>query len=181
MINLEKKPLILQSSLLKIVIPQFRMHTQLFDLVIDNISATDALKRIEDKTNHVIWMTGNLVNNRYWLARILGIEDKDPYEELFKDAKALDPKANYPELSTLRAQWHQVSPQLYVALMNATDEQLSQPYALGMGIDFVEENKLNMVAMCMDRESYLLGQLGLMRRALGYEGVKYDFNSDINY
>lgn len=176
-----KKEMTLQSRLLQIVIPQFRMHTQLFDNAIDNISGSDALKRIEDRTNHFIWMVGNLVNTRYWLANILGIEDKDPNENLFKDAKALDTKADYPELNALKMQWHRISSQLYTVLMKATDEQLEQPFNFGMGVDFVEENKLNMVGMCLDRESYLLGQLGLMRRALGYEGVKYDFNSDIDY
>jgi len=50
-----------------------------------------------------------------------------------------------------------------------------------MNIDFVEENKFNMTGMAIDRESYLLGQLALMRRALGYDSMKYDFNKAINY
>lgn len=181
MLNVKENQQVLEAKALQIVIPQYRMHTQLFDNVIENISGFDALKRVNDVTNHFVWMAGNMVNTRYWLANILGVEDTDPNDELFKDAKALDPKVTYPELSDLKMQWHKVSPQLYNMFYKLTDEELAQPYNFGMGVDFVEENKLNMVGMCLDRESYLLGQMGLMRRALGYEGMKYDLNNEIHY
>ncbi len=181
MFDIKEKELVLQSKALQVVIPQYRTHTQLFDNMVRNITGLDALTRINNSTNHFIWITGNMVNTRYWLANILGVEDKDPHEALFKDAKALDNSATYPELEDLRKQWHRISPQLYDKLHRITDEDLAQPYNLGMGIDFVEENILNAVGMAMDRESYLLGQLGLMRRALGYEGVKYDFSDEVKY
>ncbi|WP_114790902.1 DinB family protein [Niabella yanshanensis] len=181
MFDTKEKEQVLEAKTLQLVIPQYRMHTQLFDNVIENISGFDALKRVNDVTNHFVWMAGNMVNIRYWLANILGVEDKDPNEELFKDARALDPNVNYPELRDLKDQWHKVSGQLYDMLYRVSDEELAQPYSIGMGVDFFEENKLNMVGMCLDRESYLLGQMGLMRRALGYEGMKYDINKDIRY
>ncbi len=181
MFDIKEKEQVLEAKTLQLVIPQYRMHTQLFDNVIDNISGFDALKRVNDVTNHFVWMAGNMVNSRFWLGNILGVEDKDPNEALFKDARALDPKATYPELKDLKDQWHKISAQLYDMLYRLTDEELAQPYNLGMGVDFFEENKLNMIGMCLDRESYLLGQMGLMRRALGYEGMKYDINKEIQY
>ena len=90
------------STTLEIVIPGYRMHTQMFNNMLDGIREEDAQKRIENKTNHVTWMVGNLVNCRYWLANILGIADKDPHEELFKEAKALDVNAQYPSLDKLK-------------------------------------------------------------------------------
>ncbi|MCH5598610.1 DinB family protein [Niabella ginsengisoli] len=181
MFDTKEKELVLQSKALQIVIPQYRMHTQLFDNVIADISGVDSLKRVHDVTNHFVWMAGNMVNTRYWLANILGVEDKDPNDEFFKDAKALDLNVTYPELGDLKKQWHRISSQLYNALYKTTDEELAVPYNFGMGVEFVEENKLNMVGMSLDRESYLLGQMGLMRRALGYEGMKYDMDKSINY
>jgi hypothetical protein len=35
--------------------------------------------------------------------------------------------------------------------------------------------------MSIDRESYLFGQLGLMRKILGYQGVKYDVDESLDY
>lgn len=169
------------SKSLTVVIPGYRMHTQMFNNMLDGIKETDAQKRIDEKTNHVAWMVGNLVNCRYWLANILGIADKDPNEELFKNAKALDTNVSYPTLEELKKEWHKISPVLYKKLLTVEDAELQENYPSGMDIPFVEENKRNVAGMCIDRESYLFGQLGLMRKLLGYEGVKYDVDEKINY
>ncbi len=166
---------------LTIVIPGYRMHSQLFNNMLDGIREEDAQKRIDNKTNHFTWMVGNLVNCRYWLADILGMPEKDPYEALFKDAKALDVDATYPSLEALKDEWHKVSPPLYKRLLTVNEAELAQAYEFGMNTPYVEENKLNMMGMCMDRESYLFGQLGLMRKALGYAGVRYDLDDNLGY
>lgn len=166
---------------LAIIIPAYRMHSQTFNNMLDGIRETDAQKRIQDKTNHFTWMVGNLVNCRYWLANILGIPEKDPNDDLFKNAKALDLNARYPSLDELKKQWHKISPVLYQKLLSIDDAELEQPYEFGMNIPYVEENKRNMAGMCLDRESYLFGQLGLMRKMLDYEGVRYDRNDNLNY
>lgn len=166
---------------LEIVIPAYRMHTQTFDNALHAINEADAGKRIENRTNHIVWMTGNLVNCRYWLADVLGIDEKDPNEDFFKDAKALDEKLKYPSLESLKKEWHRISKIVFQKIINMTPAELQQPYSFGMNVSFVEENKLNMVGMCIDRESYLFGQIGLMRRILGYPGMKYEMNSSIDY
>lgn len=166
---------------LAVIIPGYRMHSQMFNNMLDGISEADAQKRIENKTNHFTWMVGNLVNSRYWLAGILGISEKDPNEDLFKDAKALDPNATYPTLEELKNAWHKISPVLYQKLLQIDEEELMQAYEFGMNVPYVEENKLNMVGMCIDRESYLFGQLGLMRKILNYPAVRYDINDGLAY
>lgn len=70
---------------------------------------------------------------------------------------------------------------MYRKLLSVDEAELSQAYAFGMDTPYVEENKLNMVGMGLDRESYLFGQLGLMRKALGYEGVRYDLDDNLSY
>lgn len=169
------------SNTLAVIIPGYRMHSQMFNNMLDGIKEADAQKRVDNKTNHFTWMAGNLVNCRYWLAGIIGIPAKDPYDELFKDAKALDVNFSYPSLEKLKEEWHKISPILYQKLLTATEDELDEPYPFGMGIAYVEENKRNMVAMSLDRESYLFGQLGLMRKILGYQGVKYDTDDNLNY
>ncbi|MBZ4190404.1 DinB family protein [Niabella beijingensis] len=169
------------ASKLQLVIPAYRMHSQQFNNAIDGISDTDALKRIEGRTNHIVWMAGNLVNCRYWLADVLGIPDKDPNEALFKDAKALDESLAYPSLTVLKEEWHRISRVLFEKLNTVTDEALEEPYKFDMGVSFIKENKLNMVGMCLGREDYLFGQIGLMRRILDYPGMRYDMDETINY
>ncbi len=169
------------SKKLDIVIPAFRAHSQTFVMVLDGISEEDAKKRIDGKTNHIIWMVGNFVNMRYSLGWVLGLKEEDPFSDLFFQGKALDESFNYPTLSQLKESFHKISPLVYEKLLQATDEDLDKDFPMGMGVDFFKEDVLNFVGMCIGREDYLSGQLGLMRKILGYEGMKYNFDKDLKY
>ena len=169
------------SNKLEIIIPAYRMHSQTFFNALEGITEEAALERNGGKTNHIVWMVGNLVNCRYWYANILGMDEKDPHEALFEMAKALDENLDYPTLEQLKANFREISPKVYQKLLVVTDEQLSKDYFFGMNIPFVTENVLNMIGMCIGREDYLLGQIGLMRKLIGLQGMSYDMNSDIKY
>ena len=170
-----------KSQKLDIIIPAFRMHSQSFFNALDGISAELALERNNGKTNHVVWMAGNFVTCRYWIANLLGMDEKDPNEDFFKDAKALDEKLGYPSLDALRENFKNISPRVYQKLLEATDEELSKAFSFGMNVPFVEENVLNMIGMCIGREDYLLGQIGLMRKLLGLKTMSYEINEKIDY
>lgn len=170
-----------KSTKLEIIIPAYRMHTQSFRNALDGISEEAARQRIDQKTNHVIWMVGNLVNCRYWMANLLGIHEKDPFEELFTEARALDENLPYPSLQELVHSFHQISPPVYRRLLEVDDEKLAQPVPFGMGVPFVEENVLNLIGMSIGRTDYLLGQIGLMRKLLGLKGMGYDIDGSVAY
>ena len=169
------------SKQLDIIIPAFRGHSQNLLLVLEGISEEDALKRIEGRTNHIIWMVGNFLDMRYALAGVLGLEIDNPHGELFFQGKALDENFVYPTLEALKESFHRVSPLLYNKLLEVSEKDLAKDFEMGMNIDFFPENILNFVGMCIGREDYLCGQIGLMRRILGYDGMKYDFNLDMKY
>ena len=170
-----------KSKRLDIIIPAFRGHSQNFLMVLDGISEEDAKKRIEGRTNHIIWMVGNFLDMRYALGNVLGLDLKNPHNDLFFQGKALDENLNYPTLKELKDCFHQISPLIYNKLLEISDEDLEKDFPMGMNIDFFPENVLNFIGMCIGREDYLCGQIGLMRRILGYEGMKYDFDTDMKY
>lgn len=169
------------SKKLDIIIPAYRMHSQSFKNALDAITEEAALKRIDNNTNHVVWMTGNLVNCRYWVGNLLGVNDKDPYEDLFKEGRALDESLNYPTLEELKTSFAAISPKVYQQLLAATDEQLDEAFSFGMNVSFVQENVLNMIGMCIGREDYLFGQIGLMRKLLGLKGMSYAIDENLTY
>lgn len=170
-----------KSKKIEIIIPAYRMHTQSFVNVLDGISEEDALKRIENKTNHIVWMAGNFVNMRYGLGAVLGLIEQDPYNELFFQGKALDESYKYPTLADLKKNFHDISVKVYQKLLEVTDEELDEIFEIGMNIPFIKETKLNFIGMCIGREDYLSGQIGLMRRILGYPGMKYDVDKNLTY
>jgi hypothetical protein len=170
-----------KSKKTEVIIPAYRMHTQSFVNVLEGISEEDALKRIENKTNHIVWMAGNFVNMRYALGWVLGLQEQDPYNDLFFQGKALDESTWYPTLAELKKSFHEISPKVYQKLWEATDEELDAIFEIGMDVPFVEETKLNFAGMCIGREDYLCGQIGLMRRILDYPGMKYDMDENLKY
>lgn len=169
------------SKKLDIIIPAFRGHSQNFLMVLDGISEEDALKRIEGKTNHIIWMAGNFLDMRYALGFILGIQEEFEFKDFFFQGKSLDESLDYPSLQQLKDAFHKISPLVYQKLLEVSDEELDKAFPMGMNIDFFPETVLNFVGMCIGREDYLCGQIGLMRRILGYEGLKYEFDKDLKY
>lgn len=170
-----------KSKKMELIIPAYRMHTQSFVNVLDGISEEDALKRIENKTNHIVWMAGNFVNMRYGLGMVLGLQDQDPNNDLFFQGKALDESYKYPTLADLKKNFHDISAKVYKKLFEVTDEELDEIFEIGMNIPFIKETKLNFVGMCIGREDYLSGQIGLMRRILDYPGMKYDVDENLTY
>ena len=150
-------------------------------LALDGISEEDALKRIEGKTNHIIWMVGNFLDMRFALGKVLGLEIENPHNDLFFQGKALDEAFDYPKLNELKESFHHISPLVYQKLLEISDEELDKAFPMGMNIEFFPENTLNFVGMCIGREDYLCGQIGLMRKILGYEAMKYDFNDAMKY
>lgn len=170
-----------KSQKLDIIIPAFRGHSQSFLMVLDGISEEDALKRIEGRTNHIIWMVGNFLDMRYALGFVLGLQEEFEFKDLFFQGKALDENVKYPSLQQLKDSFHTISPLVYQKLLEASDEELDKAFPMGMNIDFFPETVLNFVGICIGREDYLSGQIGLMRRILGYEGMKYDFDKDLKY
>ncbi|MDR2236100.1 MAG: DinB family protein [Chryseobacterium sp.] len=166
---------------MELIIPAYRMHSQGFMNVLEGISEEDALKRIDGKTNHIVWMTGNFVNMRYGLGAVLGLSVEDPYNELFFQGKTLDESFKYPSLEDLKKSFHEISPKVYQRLWEVTDEELDEIFEMGMNIPFIRETKLNFAGMCLGREDYMSGQIGLMRRILGYPGMKYDVDENLKY
>ncbi len=169
------------SKKLAIIIPAYRMHSQSFKNVLDGITEEMGLKRIDNKTNHIVWMTGNIVNCRYWIGKLLGIEDKDPYENLFSEGRALDENLAYPTLEALKESFASISPKVYEKLLTATDEELDKAFSFGMNVPFIPENILNFIGMCIGREDYLFGQIGLMRKMLDLKGMSYNIDPSISY
>jgi hypothetical protein len=150
---------------------QYRLHTHLFDNVIEGISAEDALRRITPETNHVAWLAGSLVSFRYEMANALGIPQKEAFIELYGNNRPIDDNLQYPSLLSLQDDWHYISP-----LLLDTVSAIPPPELANRPSPF-EEMKDNSLAevltFIIDRESYVIGQIGILRKILGYAAMKY--------
>ena len=155
-----------------VLIGLYEFHTKLFYNVLVDISDKDANNRLGTKANHIAWIAGSLVHGRYALANAIGIDKKQTSDNLFENNKGIQDNITYPPLAEYKKDWENISTALKDALVNISEEQLNGPDHFEMpGGDYTLFDTLR---MCIDRESYCIGQVGLYRRLLGYEAMKYD-------
>ncbi|TDH21263.1 DinB family protein [Segetibacter sp. 3557_3] len=147
----------------------YDMHTDFFPRALEGIKDSDAHNRLNTKANHVAWLTGSLVQQRFELAKDLGIERKQSAYELFCDNKGIQDDVIYPSLEQFKIDWKLITPILRKAMAGATDTQLDRTIAMpGMNMSFYE-----LISFITYREANCIGQIALWRRLLGYSAMNY--------
>lgn len=147
----------------------YEMQTDFLIRALEGIDEKDAQKRLDTKANHLAWITGSVVDGRYFLAKSFGIELKSATGELFVDHKGIMDDAVYPSLADFKADWARISPLLHDSLTQATDEKLDEKLEMpGMEMTLYE-----MISFNTYREANCIGQIALWRRLLNYPGMNY--------
>src|SRR5690349_7953275 len=90
----------------------YDMHTTYFRNALDGFSDEDAHKRLDTKANHVAWLAGSLVQQRYEIANQLGAEGQQRANDHFKDNQGIRDGVTYPALEQFREDWNTISPKL---------------------------------------------------------------------
>lgn len=149
----------------------YDMHTKFYHSVLEGIKDEDATKRLDTKANHIAWLAGSLLQERFELANLLGLGLKAGADELFKHHQGIKDDVKYPTLSTYEDQWNTISPILREKLLHVTDEQLDE--VINFPVEQMSFPLFEMVSFNTYREANCIGQIALWRRLLGYDGMKY--------
>ncbi|MEO8664499.1 MAG: DinB family protein [Ignavibacteria bacterium] len=155
------------------IITLFDMHTNFFQKAIDGISEKDSHNRLNTKANHVEWLAGSMVQERFELAGTLGKEMKQKAYEMFKDHQGIKDDVTYPPLSDFKKDWEVISPVLRDVLSNLSDEKLDSIFEMP-GMPDMKMSYYELITFMTYREASIIGQIVLWRRLLGYAGIKYD-------
>ncbi|NEU07192.1 DinB family protein [Flavihumibacter sp. R14] len=148
----------------------FDMHTKFFSSAIDGISDEDSRNRLNTKANHVAWLAGSLVEERFELAGLFGISRTQSAHELFKNHQGIQDNVTYPSLSEFEKDWKSISPELRKALLNVTEEKLNSDFEMMPG---EKMSHYDLITFMTYREANCIGQIALYRRLLGYDAMKY--------
>jgi hypothetical protein len=150
---------------------QFNLQTRLFKNVLEGISDKDATRRINGHMNHIAWLAGHIVSTRYMLANALGLNVQEAFPDLFANGKGIQEGLEYPPLSELKKDWEFISDKLIEKLNSLTEKDLEAkpPFPTPIG----ENTIANMIAFFAHHEAYTIGQLGMCRKFLGYNAMKY--------
>lgn len=148
----------------------FDMQTTFFARAIENISEEDRYNRLDTKANHIAWLTGSLVQQRYWMTTETNPGLKQTGDELFRDNKGIQENAKYPTSAEYLKDWEEITPLARQALFDIDDAKLDSEIDMGgMKMTYYE-----MISFTIYREASIIGQLALWRRLLGYPALRYD-------
>lgn len=159
-----------ESTRMQSLLLLYDMQTIFFLNAIDGISDKDTHNRLNTKANHIAWLVGSLVEQRYGIARDIGIDTRQTAHELFKEGKGIQDNIIYPELTQYKRDWDAISPVTRHALVEITDEKLDGKIQMGG----MEMTLFDMITFSIYREGNCIGQIALWRRLLGYEPMKYE-------
>lgn len=146
-------------------------QTDFFRNALQGITDKDTHNRLNTKANHVAWLAGSLVQQRFELVQYL-LDDKTIQQQadaLFSNNQGIQEDITYPSLQQYIADWDAVSPRLHEALekldTTKADEKLDMG---GMEMTFLE-----WLTFSIYREANHIGQIALLRRLMNYEPMKY--------
>ena len=159
-----------KSTRMESLIALYDIQSKYFLRAIEGISDADAHNRLSTKANHIAWLGGSLVEQRYYSAKQSGKELKHTGSELFENYKGIVADAIYPKLSEYKKDWENITPVLRELFINITDDQLDVIIDMG---EFKMSN-YELITFTIYREASIIGQIALWRRLLGYDAMKYD-------
>ncbi len=149
----------------------FNPNSRLFINALDGVTEEQAKERISDHNNPLNWLATHTVWARYNTCMLLGKPAKNPYDGMFDNFKPYDPSFNYPGLVAVKEDWQAVTALLQEALATVTEEHLAADSPLKSPIgDF---SNAGTIAFLAQHESYDIGQLGLLKKYLTKEAMKY--------
>ena len=149
----------------------YDMQSQFFYNVLDGISDSDTPNRLNTRANHIAWLAGRLVQQRFEMADMLGdVKLTHGAHELFKDHQGIKDDVKYPGLDFYKADWEKITPVLRNELMTITEEKLDVKVEMMPGESY---SHFEMCTFMIYREANMIGQIALWRRLLGYDAMKY--------
>jgi len=148
----------------------FDMQTSFLSRALEGVSEEDMYKRLDTKANHMAWLTGSLVQQRFYIIKEVHPELKQDGDELFKDNKGIQDGAKYPDIAAYLADWDKVTPLAREVLVNVDDDKLDSEIDMG----FMKMSYYDLISFTIYREASIIGQLALWRRLLDYPALRYD-------
>lgn len=121
--------------------------------------------------NSMAFLLAHITDSRHYLAAWLGQPLDNPLASALRDARGIDDAGPLPPLDQLRRHWEAISAHLAAAFSTAPAELLNESSPQRFPI--ADDTRLGAIAFLAQHESYHIGQMGLLRRQAGREGMQY--------
>ncbi len=151
------------------VAQSFELNSDLLNKAVAGIPPEQWLVRPGNKSNHLLWVAGHLVNSRASAIKLLGGSWSVSWRELFKRGAPLLEANQYPQVADVIATWQQTSAELATAFAQAAEDALSREPL--QGVPTFDGKLSGNVAFLSFHETYHIGQAAFIRKWLGYDQI----------
>lgn len=148
----------------------FAANSQLLIKAFEDVGDDQLWHRPSQQNNPILWIAGHMVGTRALILQLLG----DPYDTgwgpQFGRGAVLGHEATYPSKAEVLRVHGEVAARLHTKLHSLSLADLTREVTVGpkpLGVKSVGE-QLGFLAM---HDSYHLGQVGYIRKALGLSGL----------
>jgi uncharacterized damage-inducible protein DinB len=149
-----------------IITSMFNANADSFARAIENIPDDRWLTRPGNDSNHMTWIAGHMIVMRAIVPKIMGQQWSAPWEGLFARGAKLVAPEQYPAPAELQQAWHEVSKNLSASLAGASEDLLGRP--VPKETPSLDGKIGGSIALLSLHETYHVGQMGYLRKLLGY-------------
>jgi hypothetical protein len=150
------------------LVMMFKINEMLIAKAMDGLTDDQLWQRPTDHNNPMLWLVGHLVRSRARLLTSLG----DPFDTRWGDAfargSAVEDRAAYVSRDEIARMITAVSARLYPKMESLRGEDVSQPAS---GPVPLIKTVADLATFLTAHESYHVGQLAYIRKALGLPGL----------
>ena len=162
----------------KQLLAQYELHNRLFKNVLDGLTDEETNKRVNDnkQMSHIKYIAGHILNAQYGFAALGKVTVERKWDDLFAPQGKSSAKDNiqYPAIDEIKDEWKKMEDKIRVGLTNLTDEELNSEPPFPFIFDPFENTVAGFWSFLNHHQAYHIGQIGILRRGLNKEPMRYD-------
>ena len=144
----------------------FNANSDIVTKAIADVATEDWFRKPGEDSNHLMWLMGHLVVHRGLTLKLLGGQWDASWAPLFARGAQRVGDEEYPSSEEIKAAWQQVSADIVSAVRNAPADLLNNDSRAGA--PSFDGKVSGNVAVLAFHDSYHAGQVGYLRKWLGY-------------
>ncbi len=146
-----------------------KLNWALFRRALDGVDQAAAERRPNDHTNNLAFIACHVLDARFHLMKLAGHERTNPWQALFDAATDVMTMKEYPPLYELLAEWDELHEATLEHLADIPTVDLDAESAASFPTE--DRSLLGGIAFLAFHETYHVGQMGFVRKFLGFSPV----------
>lgn len=149
----------------------FYINTKLFINCMEGVTQELFLKRTDANINNIAFLASHLLDARFFMGSIAGLQLVNPFKEIFDRIKSPDQIDEFPRAEEIINVWKEISLPIESRFKEITEAELLEEGPIQLPLS--ERTVLGGLTFFIQHESYHIGQIALLRKFLGLPAMRY--------